>query len=104
MTTANTGVDGWHRAEAASLGVFYAARKHTKYELCERHAPWFGGNRYRTVECMVEGGPGGWTPGCHGGKCRLWPGTDLFCESVCHGEMMLDWTVFPAGGTGRGTR
>lgn len=33
----NTGYDGWHRGEAAKLGVFYAARTQTRFEACERH-------------------------------------------------------------------
>ena len=71
-----------------------AARKVSMFEICERHAPWFAGEtRLRILECFVEGGPGGWSPGCAGGKCRLWPGRDVFEESVCHGEMELDWTT-----------
>lgn len=70
-----------------------ATRKITKFELCERHAPWFAGSRRRRqIECFVEGGPGGWSPGCEGGTCRLWPGTDLFVPEVCLGELSLDWT------------
>lgn len=56
-------------------------RKITKFEFCERHASWFAGceTRYRRIECMmIEGGPGGMSPGCEGGCCRLWPGTDIF--------------------------
>ena len=42
-------------------------RKHTKYQTCDRHTPWFNyQGRYRTIECFVEGGPGGWSPGCEG--------------------------------------
>lgn len=68
-------------------------RKHTRYQLCERHAPWFDGEtRYRKIECLVEGGPGGWTPGCEGGTCRLWPGTDTFSPEYCTEEMELEWT------------
>lgn len=75
-----------------------SARKRTRYEHCERHAPWFAGlGRYRIVECMVEGGPGGWTPGCEGGRCRLFPGLDLICRTTCErigfGELELDWTT-----------
>jgi len=103
MTTANTGADGWHRTEAASLGVFYAARKETKFQTCKRHGWMDGLPRYRRAEFFCEGGPSH-NMGCDGGTCRLWPGTDLFCESVCHGEMMLDWTVSTAGGTGRDKR
>ena len=70
------------------------ARKVTKTQFCDRHAPWFAlSPRYRKIECMVEGGPGGWTPGCSGGTCRLWPGTDIFTPSVCTGELSLDWTT-----------
>jgi hypothetical protein len=69
-------------------------RKVTKFQLCERHAPWFDGQtRYRKIECMNEGGPGGWTQGCSGGKCRLWPGTDFHEPSCCSSEMALDWTL-----------
>jgi hypothetical protein len=69
-------------------------RKITRFELCDRHIPWFVGlTRYRTIECLNEGGPGGWTPGCEGGKCRLWRGTDYHCESSCFSEADdLDWT------------
>ena len=42
---------------------------------------------------MNEGGPGGWSPGCKGGMCRLWPGTDYHVESACYSEMDLDWTT-----------
>jgi len=72
-----------------------APRKISKYQHCDRHAPWFTGGRRDTLEAMVEGGPGGWTPGCSGGTCRLWPGTDTFCATVCHGELDLDWTTAP---------
>jgi hypothetical protein len=62
------------------------ARKHTRM--------WFAGEtRYRKAECMVEGGPGSMSPGCEGGSCRLWPGTDIFEPSVCSSEMELGWTV-----------
>jgi hypothetical protein len=68
-------------------------RKISKFQICDRHAPWFAGcTRRRTLECFVEGGPGGWTPGCSGGKCRLWPGTDVFDPAVCSGELPLEWT------------
>jgi len=70
-------------------------RKHTKFVLCDRHRPWFAGEtRYRQIECMVEGGPGGWAPGCEGGECKLWPGADIFEASVCDGgQLPLDWTT-----------
>lgn len=69
-------------------------RKITRFELCERHAPWFARQtRYRKIECLNEGGPGGWTPGCHTGRCRLWPGTDYHEPSVCDREMEMEWTV-----------
>lgn len=68
-------------------------RKQTRFELCGRHRPWFEGNtRARQIECMVEGGPGGWAPGCVDGKCRIWPGTDVFYPEVCGGELELEWT------------
>lgn len=75
-------------------------RKITKIQFCERHAPWFATeSRARKIECMVEGGPGGWSPGCEGGRCRLWPGTDTFEPSVCttragflSESLPLDWT------------
>ncbi len=70
-----------------------ADRKITKFQFCERHEPWFAGaSRYRKIECMFEGGPGGWTPGCEGGMCRLWPGRDICDASVCSTEFELDWT------------
>jgi hypothetical protein len=70
-----------------------APRKHSKFQTCERHAPWFAGQgRRRILECFVEGGPGGWSPGCNNGACRLWPGTDVFVAEVCGEEMKLDWT------------
>ena len=76
-----------------SVVIEKGPRKVTLFELCERHAPWFASEpRYRKIECMVEGGPGGWTPGCAGGVCRLWPGTDLFERGVCFEEMELEWT------------
>lgn len=70
-----------------------AARKRTKFQLCKRHAPWFAGEtRYRQIECLNEGGPGGWSPGCQDGTCRIWPGLDYHVEDACHDEMKLDWT------------
>lgn len=69
-------------------------RKITKFQLCDRHRPWFSGEtRRRQIECMVEGGPGGWTPGCEGGCCKIWPGRDVFEPSVCHDELPLEWTA-----------
>lgn len=72
-----------------------ALRKTTKFQLCERHAPWFAGEtRYRKIECLNEGGPGGWSPGCAGGKCRLWRGTDYHVPESCYAEADdLDWTT-----------
>lgn len=71
-------------------------RKISKWQFCAKHGPWFEGNtRYRIAECLVEGGPGGMTPGCEGGKCRLWPGRDFYVEEICHGELLdedMDWT------------
>jgi hypothetical protein len=67
-------------------------RKHTKFEICGHHAPWFAyATRARTAETFVEGGPGG-EQGCKDGLCRLWPGTDFYCAEYCHGELELDWT------------
>lgn len=69
-----------------------AARKRTRMEFCDRHAPMFLEERVdRRAETMVEGG---WSHGgpCEGGKCRLWPGRDFYVAEVCHGEMVLDWT------------
>lgn len=69
-----------------------AERQITKFLLCDRHAPWFATEtRYRKIEVLCEGGPGGAEP-CSGGRCRLWPGRDIFEPSVCHGEMELEWT------------
>lgn len=78
-------------------------RKRTRFVFCDRHRPWFEacGGRARQIECLVEGGPGGWSPGCEGGRCRLWPGTDTFEASICTGEMEagpetpLAWTLGP---------
>ena len=68
------------------------ARKHTKFEVCDRHQGWFAGtSRERKAETFVEGGPGS-VKGCDGGKCRLWPGRDFYVEEICHGELELDWT------------
>ncbi len=69
-------------------------RKITKTETCNRHAAWFDncGDRSRRIECFAEGGPGSMTPGCSGGRCRLWPGTDFFVPEVCSGEYTLEWT------------
>ncbi len=70
-----------------------AARKVSKWEFCERHAPWFRGEtRYRIAETFVEGGPATDEPGCASGCCRLWPGRDFYVEEICHGEMDLEWT------------
>ena len=68
-------------------------RKHTKFEICERHREWFAGeSRYRKAEVFVEGGPAG-KAGCEGGMCRLWPGTDFYVPEICHDELELDWTT-----------
>lgn len=66
-------------------------RKHTKFETCTRHHWLAGLPRRRRAEFFCEGGPAD-ESGCSGGRCRLWPGTDMFDPSVCHEEMKLDWT------------
>lgn len=67
-------------------------RKHTKFEVCDRHAGWQGYGRYRLAEFFCEGGDG---HPCSGGLCRCWPGTDLFCESICNGgELPYNWERF----------
>ena len=67
------------------------ARKRTKFQTCERHRWLDQEARYRRAEFFLEGGP---TDGpCQGGKCRLWPGTDLIAEDLCHDEYRLDWGV-----------
>lgn len=73
------------------------ARKITKMTWCDRHAPWFAtcGTRARQIECMCEGGPGGWEPGCNGGTCQILPGTDTFYEASCHAPLDLEWTHAP---------
>jgi hypothetical protein len=71
-------------------------RKGSKWQMCEKHAPWFAGeSRYRIAECFVEGGPGGdhYAGGCERGTCRLWPGTDYYAAEYCTGELALDWTA-----------
>lgn len=71
-------------------------RKISKWEICDKHAPWFTGEtRRRIAETFVEGGPGGnrWRGGCEGGTCRLWPGRDYYIEEICDGgELALEWT------------
>lgn len=66
-------------------------RKRTRFETCDRHRWLDGETRSRRAEFFCEGGPAG-QAGCRGGLCRIWPGTDIFEASVCHGEMELDWT------------
>lgn len=68
------------------------ARKHSRFVTCTRHKWLDGERRSRRAEFFVEGGPAG-QEGCEGGTCRLFPGTDLFIEEICHGELTLDWTV-----------
>lgn len=68
-----------------------AARKHTRFQTCERHRWLEHEGRRRRAEFFVEGGPAG-QAGCRSGKCRLWPGTDIFERSICNSEMELDWT------------
>lgn len=67
-------------------------RKHTKFETCERHRWLKRETRYRRAEFFAEGGPAG-QAGCEGGRCRLWPGRDLFVEELCSEEFELDWTA-----------
>jgi hypothetical protein len=66
-------------------------RKHTKFQTCERHGGLMSERPGRRAEFFVEGGPAG-EEGCLNGLCRLWPGTDRFDPSICHGEYELDWT------------
>ena len=73
-----------------------AQRKISKFEMCDRHAPWFAGeSRYRIAETFGEGGPwmGEENKGCAGGRCRLWPGRDFYSPAYCDGELDLDWTT-----------
>ncbi len=67
-------------------------RKITKFQTCKKHDWLNGETRYRRAEFFCEGGPSHQTPGCSGGTCRLWPGTDIFEPSVCTEEMPLQWT------------
>ncbi len=66
-------------------------RKHTKFVTCDRHRWLDGERRARRAEFFSEGGPAG-QQGCLGGRCRMWPGTDLFVPERCHDEYSLDWT------------
>lgn len=66
-------------------------RKGTKFVTCERHAWLMNERPRRRAEFFVEGGPAG-QAGCRGGKCRLFPGTDLFEKTICTQELALDWT------------
>jgi hypothetical protein len=68
-------------------------RKITKFATCERHAWLMSERRERRAEFFCEGGPADREPGCRGGVCRLWAGTDLFIAEVCVGEYPLDWAV-----------
>lgn len=73
-----------------------APRKHTRFKTCKRHQ-WLDAERpRRRAEFFCEGGPAN-EAGCRDGICRLWPGTDLFEPSVCHGEMSLAWVVASPG-------
>lgn len=67
------------------------ARKRSKFQVCERHARLGSLPARRRAEFFVEGGPAG-QAGCCGGRCRLWPGTDLFVADICEGELPLPWT------------
>ena len=71
-----------------------AARKHTKFQTCERHRWLKRETPWRRAEYFVEGGPAG-QAGCRNGICRLWPGTDIFEPAICYAEMALEWTVAP---------
>lgn len=74
-------------------------RKHTKFQTCQRHryldTITDRGNgrvsRTRRAEIFMEGGPAD-EAGCIGGRCRIWPGTDLFVADICHDEYALTWT------------
>lgn len=63
-------------------------RKHTRFEWCEKHQWLKGETRYRQAEYAAEGGPAGKVPGCRGGVCEVFAGTDLFTPSVCTGEFL----------------
>lgn len=65
-----------------------APRKITKFHVCQRHVRLELLSRYRRAEFFCEGGPSG-DPCDSSDPCRIWPGTDLFVESSCHGE--ADW-------------
>jgi hypothetical protein len=68
------------------------SRKISKFHVCDHHAGLFAGvGRYRMAEVFVEGGPAGAAPCDQADPCRLWPGTDIFCASICDSEMALDW-------------
>ncbi len=76
-------------------------RKHTKFVTCPKHR-WLEAvtlpgtriiSRQRRAEMFIEGGPSGEVECCKGGRCRIWPGTDLFVTEICHGEYNLDWTT-----------
>lgn len=72
-------------------------RERSRWTFCDRHAGWFAGeSRERIAETFVEGGPGMDPPGCSGGVCRLWPGTDFYTAEYATGgtvEAVLDWTT-----------
>lgn len=65
-------------------------RKITKFETCGRHAWLNGTTRSRRAGMFMEGGPAD-LAGCIGGRCRIWPGTDLFVPTICHDEYELEW-------------
>jgi hypothetical protein len=67
-------------------------RKHSKFQTCERHRDLEALPRRRRAELFLEGGPAE-RSGCRGGRCRLWPGTDIFDPIVCNHELPLDWTT-----------
>lgn len=67
-------------------------RKHTKFTTCDRHAWIMAHGRYRAAEIFIEGGPAN-AAGCRSGRCRIWPGADLFRVDLCDDELELDWTV-----------
>lgn len=69
-------------------------RQRTTFEICANHQGWFAGTtRYRKAEVFCEGGPAHASPCDHYHPCRLFAGTDLFCQDVCTGEYPLDWAV-----------
>lgn len=73
-----------------------AARKHTRFAWCDKHSHLGNNTRYRQAEFACEGGPGWGSPGCRGGVCQVFAGTDFFTATVCFGEFLSQhatWAV-----------